>query len=94
MSTKIMNLSQEINQLRNLNDKIRNENRKLRLYYKVPDEFGENLDLLEENFENIKENKQAQIKYLTREVEELEEDRASLKCKLRQLSALINLKNN
>ena len=91
---KIITLSKDLNELREINNKIRSENQKIRYYYKVPENFGEDFKN-EENFNNFKkENPKAQIKYLKKEIEELEEERAALKCKLRQLSGIVSNTNS
>lgn len=91
---KLEKLAKDYNLLSNQMQTILAENAVLRQLAKVPDNFGEMVDDIKiEREGNINDFKR-QIQNLENEIEELEEERARLKHKIRQMSTLFSSNND
>ena len=82
----IFEQTQTINELQTIKDGLWQENQKFREEFGVPSNF------LYLTLDKTKTNHLTRIEYLEREVEQLEEERAELRCKLRQMASLVNPK--
>ena len=89
LADEIYLLTKQLNELRNLNLKLKNENKQLRFYYKVPEDFGLDFD---EDLKtlSVKQSYKGQLEYFKKEVLELEKERTLLREKLRDLSGLLS----
>lgn len=88
---KIMELTEELNGVRNVCNAVAAENCQLKETYKVPASYGLNLRDFDLANAIFKENFKAKIAQLEGEVECLEAERASLKHNLRQMSMMVNI---
>lgn len=82
LSDKIFELTQKLNEADRLKNALEQENRKYRNEFGVPTNFVHSDDL--------RKNQVTRIGFLEREIETLEEERAELKCKLRQMAAFVS----
>lgn len=88
---KIMELTEELNNVRNVCNAIAAENCQLKEVYNVPPNFGLNLRDFDLATAIFKENFKSKILQLEREIEGLEAERATLKNNLRQMSMMVNI---
>jgi len=89
---KIQKLSSDYQKLMDNYHKVEHENSVLKRIAKVPDNFGEEKLEIKGMYEDDMADYKKKVKYLEKEVEELEEDRARLRYKLREMSTLYSSK--
>ena len=81
LTLKVTELSHQLNEVERLSNALEQENRYFRVTFGVPDNFL--------HVDNGLEGKVTRVGFLEREVESLEEERAELKCRLRQMAAFV-----
>lgn len=80
----ILEQTRLLNDLQTIKNGLVQENQKFREHFGIPTNFGHF------TLEGTKINNLTKIEYLESEIEKLEEERAELRCKLRQMASMIN----